>query len=416
MTVTRERMTRLDARQYSYRIEFIFGRLRVPSRTDFVEALLRIAQASPIFRIASVVTPDRRFRVRDPRTLREWAEGIVDCVPGDGLAWFVDGFAERAAVPPDGSLMRFTLTDHHVIFSGDHSLGDNGMLMRMAPAVIAVANGAPIPAWLMCPEPKFVLARALWHTFGRHPLQLRAALATRGPAWEAAEKAGTRPWRPAPTVSVATLSSERFSTLRRAYKGQSSRVPATIAMIMLARNALEAESIEVSPQSWIPIDSRRYLPGGIDPVGNFGADILVSSARGATAVDMAEQLASCLESGRPLLPMSWDSLQPLGPLGRATEVSVRPRADVSVVTLPLRQEVNALPWIDRDEARLYATGPDPDPVAIRCGILPTRSGATVTASYHSNVFPREKVEAALARLAVGDIDELLDPLELNAAS
>jgi hypothetical protein len=405
--IRRERMTRRDALHHGFHLEYLFGPIRVPSREDFVDALTTIARESPLLRVGAQISPDRRSRVQDPQRLREWAERAVRSVPGDGLAHFVDGFAERAADPAGDELMHFTLSDHHVLFSGDHSLGDSGLLMRMAPAVIAVANGRPIPTWLMRPESNWVLIRALWHTFGRNPLQLRAALAARGPQSDAVETTECRPWQPDPTVSVEMLSNERFVALRRAYKGESGRVPATVAMILLAQAAFRAESIEVTSTTWVPIDARRYLPDGIETVGNFAPDVGLSTPAGASAVDVAEQLARGVESARPLLAMSWDSLQPSRQFRLPTVVPARPRAEVSVVTLGLRQEVDGLPWIDRTDCRFYATGPDPDPLAIRCAIMPTRTGATITASYHANVFSREQVEAALARLSSADIDDLV---------
>ena len=413
--IRRERMTRRDALHYGVRLEYLFGPIRVPSRDDFIAALVTIARDSPHMRVGAAITADRRGRVQDPERLREWAERSVDSVPGDGLSRFVDGFAERAAVPAGDELMHFTLSDHHVLFSGDHSLGDSGLLMRMAPAVIAVANGEPVPQWLMRPEGTHVLFRALWNTFARNPLQLRAALAAQGPAADSGDVGELRPWRPDPTVSIEMLTNDRFTALRRAYKGESSRVPATIAMILLTQAAFRAESIEVSETSWVPIDARRYLTDGIDTVGNFAPDVGLSTAGGASALEVSEQLSRGVESARPLLAMAWDSLQPARPFRLPTEVPVRPRAEVSVVTLGLRQEVDGLPWIDRTDNRFYATGPDPDPLAIRCAIMPTRTGATITVSYHANVFARELVEAALARLSSGDIAELMATSVVTAA-
>ena len=414
MTVRRERMTRRDARHYGYRVEYLFGPIRVPSREDFVGALTTIARDSPILRVGADVSPNRRSRIKDPQRLREWAERVVELVPGDGFDHFVEGFAQRAKTPVNAEVMHFTLTDRHVLFSGDHSLGDSGILMRMAPAVVAVANGEPIPRWLMRPEPSRALARALWQTFGRHPRQLRAAVATRGPAWEPVDATELRPWQPDPGVSHVSLTNERFTALRRAYKVPPSQVPATIAMLMLARAAFEAESIEVSASSGVPIDARRYLPDGLDMVGNFAPEVMVSTAGGASAIDLSQQLSRSVESARPLLAMTLSSLRGAPPFRGATEVPVRPRADVGVTTLGLRGEVDGLPWIDRSDSRFYAIGLDPNPVAIRCAITPTRSGATITVSYHANVFPRERVEAALARLSSGDIAELVERSAVNA--
>lgn len=413
MTIRRERMTRRDARHFGFRVEYLFGPIRVPSRDDFVDALTTIARDSPLLRVGADLSADRRSRVKDSQRLHEWAERVVEVVPGDGVDHFVEGFGRRAVAPPDGEVMHFTLTERHVLFSGDHSLGDSGILMRMAPAVIAVANGEPIPTWLMRPEPGHALVRALWKTFGRHPRQLRAALANRGPVWESGDAIELQPWQPDQAISMVTLSNERFGALRRAYKSQSSRVPATIAMLLLVRAALQMSSIEVSALSWVPIDARRYLPDGVDMVGNFAPEVAVTTAGGASALDMSEQLARSVESGRPLLAMMLGSLRSARPFRTPTEVPIRPRADVSVTTLGLRQEVSGLPWIDRNDSWFAASGPESDPLAIGCAITPTRTGATVTASYHANVFSREQVEAALARLNSGDIAELIEQSAVN---
>ncbi|MFT4029247.1 MAG: hypothetical protein QM675_05170 [Protaetiibacter sp.] len=414
--MAQERMTRRDAQHVGIRVEYLFGPIRVPSREAFVEALATIVRETPLLRVGADISPDRRRRISRRDRAAEWAESAVETIPGDGLENFVTGFGPRVSAPPSPAAMHFTLTDRHVLFSGDHSLGDSGILMRMAPAVIAVADGEPVPDWLMRPEPRRALSRAVWHTLGMRPRAWRAALAAGSPAVEQPQEPELRPWTPDPRISTSTITNERFGELRRAYKKDSARVPATIALMAVARAALEAESIDVKPLTWVPIDARRYLPDGVDLVGNFAPPVPVSAGRGDSAVAMSEQLARSVDSGRPLLSMVLSSLRPAHRAAAPLAVPVRPRADVVVTTVGIRQEVDGLPWQDRRDSWFFgATAPGNDPLAICIAIAPTRCGATITASYHGNVFSPRRIDDALARLATGDVGELVERYALRAA-
>lgn len=417
MTIQRERMTRLDEHHRGLRVDYLYGPLEVPSRDDFVAALTTIAATSALSRVGADIAPDGRTRLRDPQRLREWAERIVTAIPGDGLDDFVASYDQRASSEPTADAMRFTLSDRYVLFSGDHSLGDSSILMRMAPAVLAVASGGPLPEWLRRSEPRAALARAVWRTFALHPLKVREVLAgRRTPGAEASSASDElRVWNADPAISTTTLTSARFAELRGAHTTPERKIPASVALLALVRSALEAEGIVISETSWIPIDARRYLRPGFEMVGNFAPQVQISAPAGATAADFSDEFFAALGSGRPLVSLTLSTLRaPVA--GEAPGfVSAQPRADVTVTTVPQRDEIDALAWISPDDGWVFAsTAPGIEPESVRVVIVATRAGATISAAYHANVFERSRVERALARLSTGDVLPLVESYATHA--
>jgi hypothetical protein len=416
VTAKRERMTRLDWHHSGLRVDYLYGPLQVPSRDAFVAALTKIAQTSALPRVGADIAPDRRSRLRDPQRLREWAEGVVTEISGDGLDDFIATYAERASSEPTADAMRFTLSPNHVLFSGDHSLGDSSILMRMAPAVLAVAAGDPLPEWLTHPEPRSSLLRALWRTFGAHPSRVREVLGgRRGDSGVDGDPGPMRPWTPDPAISTTTVSSARFAELRGAHSTPARKVPASGSLLALIRSAFEAESIALSDTSWIPIDARRYLAPGTEMVGNFAPQVQITASEGATAGDFADQLSHALGSGRPLVGLTLSTLRAPVAFAPPTTVAAQTLAEVTVTTIPRRDEIDSLRWQSPETGWVFAsTAPGIEPHSVRVVIVVTRAGATISAAYHQNVFDRAQVERALARLSGGDIRPLVTSYETPA--
>ena len=399
----------------------LIGPVDLPDLETVRSNLDVFASFGPATRIALRPDPDGRRWIHDPRRLLDTIE-VVD-EPADPLDLLV----------PDGrpnAPMRITLAGRYLRTDHEHGVGE----IRFGLLAHQIITGAVSPQ-----DPEMLaqisrrwdgLATAGLRVFGSRPTRvfdvLRSMHETKRtatiPTATKPTAAGPRPAGPefpidagAPTatpppnlgphtVAVAAMPADALNELRR---WRNATLPGTSLFALVVSGltrALVRAGIAVDDVGTLPVDLRRYLPRGTNPLANFVSGIQLPLRDGNDPARLHDDLTNAVASGRPIVSLARvtalsRAAQLLSPDGRHATM-LPTKAPLVFTGIQAHQQVmDSFPWIDRDNS-VYVTGTRP---AVPNGI--TLQSATIhdrlliSASFQPELHSPERIREALTAFA-----------------
>jgi hypothetical protein len=394
----------------------VMGPLVLPPRAALVAALHRVVSLGPGARLG-LVAADRRDWAWTPETQRELCERMVSEIPplGDDLA--PDEVLEHLVGMIDDALpLQVIVSGERLLMIYDHQVVDARFTSRLPAALLDLATGGEMPAWLAEEGVRRPLWRALAATYLRHPARVPALLRARRvqvpvvPAAVAAVPEREQvAWAPSTAVAWGRGDRESFTALRRWLRAQPHAVAFSSAVIVALRAAFVQQGVRLAADSELVWDVRQYLPAGVDTTGNFVTGVPVTGVDDLHAVD--QSIHETVTSGRPLAALLAGAVKErLRPADRRTPSTApaHARGHLVVSNLGVARTMQSLPWVrDGRPAELgYTVHPVPaENLSVQIAVI---DGALqVAVAFNDNVFDRGGIDRAVARF-VADPLSLLD--------
>ncbi|NII50373.1 hypothetical protein [Frigoribacterium endophyticum] len=390
----------------------VMGPLVLPPRAALVAALHRVVSLGPGARLG-LVAADRRDWAWTPETQRELCERMVREIPplGDDLA--PDEVLEHLVGMIDDALpLQVILSGERLLMIYDHQVVDARFTSRLPAALLDLAAGGEMPAWLSAEGVRHPLWRAVAATYLRHPARVPALLRARRvqvptvPTGVVQEREQVA-WAPSTAVAWGRGERRTFTELRRWLRAQPHPVAFSSAVIVALRAAFVREGVRLAAESELVWDVRQYLPAGVDTTGNFVTGVPVTGVDDLLAVD--ESIHETVTSGRPLAALVAGAVKEAVRPGDRRVPATAPahaRGHLVVSNLGVARTMQGLPWVrDGRPAELgYTVHPVPaENLSVQIAVI---DGALqVAVAYNDNVFDRGVVDRALARFVA-------DPLSL----
>ncbi|QHN22202.1 hypothetical protein [Gordonia amarae] len=384
----------------------LIGPVDLPDLETVRRNLDAFASFGPATRIALRPDPDGRRWIHDPRRLLDTIE-VVD-EPADPLDLLV----------PDGrpnAPMRITLAGRYLRTDHEHGVGEIRFGL-LAHQIITGAVSPQDPVMLAQISRRWDgLATAGLRVFGSRPTRvfdvLRSMRETKrtpaGPEFpiDAGAPATTPPPNLGPhTVAVAAMPADALGDLRA---WRDATLPGTSLFALVVSGltrALVRAGITVDDVGTLPVDLRRYLPRGTNPLANFVSGIQLPLRDGNDPARLHDDLTAAVASGRPIV-----SLARVTALSRAAQLlspdnrhatMLPPKTPLVFTGIQAHQQLmDSFPWIDRDNS-VYVTGTRP---AVPNGI--TLQSATIhdrlliSASFQPELHSPERIREALTAFA-----------------
>ena len=391
----------------------VFGPMTLPSRDAIADALWRIAAVGPDARLGLVALDDRTWGF-GLESLRERCDLMVVEAPEFASGDAGDALERLIGRLEPGPPVRILLAGDRLLMILDHGVVDARFTTRLPLALIEVATGGDIPAWLTAENARRPLWSAFVETFAKHPARVATLLRVRRVETPVVPQRVPveRPligWTGSTAVVVANGTRETFKGLHAWLRRRDEPVAFGAGVIVALRAALAAEGLRLGPDSEMVYDVRGYLPTGVEATGSFVTGIPVTGGDDLVAVD--QSLAQTAASGRPLAALMAGAVkEALRPARRRAPgaTPARARARVVVSNLGVNRSLQSLPWV-RD-GRVVDTASAvhpiaPETVAVQLVVLDGRLHVAV--SYNDTSFDRDAVRRAVQAF-VDDPVGLLD--------
>lgn len=346
-------------------------------------------------------------------------EDVVRTISGatdlEQFACIVESVRRRATAAP----FHVVLCGGYVLIDTAHELGDGKLFVDLVHAIGEIISTGEVPAWANIPETRHPLPAALWLWFGRSPghlidvIRARASLKKLGaptPDKAAVSDASLTAWVPSHALEIARSPEASEAALGVWRKAHAPRSSAATVVITLLRRAFAEVGLNSADEVMIAVNCRRYLPAESTVNGNFVVGLSVPFAGFGSIDESGNFLDRVYKSG---LPLSW--LTVASSIARIfsskikdvpTTVSTDPRVHLMYSDLGRPRKFSDSNWFGKDD--LMFTGlldpASPDAITVMSGSV--RGERTLSASFHDNVFPRDKVREAL-RLVTAEPIELL---------
>ena len=377
------------------------------------QALVEIARAGTHTRIG--LRPNRSTNKWDfdPKLRPDAVREIPGAANLAELAAAVESVRRETGEKPP---IQVILCGNYVLIDTNHGLADGKLYMDLIGAISSYTSTGTLPDWTSTPETRHALAKATFRWFVARPKHLRQLVRARsvlhelGSPVDSPVDSEVRPWQPSYAVSFAISSDAVESELKQWRKRNAPNVSGALMAMVLVRRAFQSVGLDASDDVILAVDCRRYLPKTSVVNGNFVLGMSVPLQSTTPIGDAAVALATAYESG---LPLAW--------LGFASTISrvrrsavtatgetapTHPRMRLMYSDLGRPPQIGASNFI-ADEGRMLTGLLDPagpEALTIMAGVVGNER--TFSASFHDNVFPRDKIEAAL-RLATTDPIALL---------
>lgn len=283
------------------RIAVVTGPIDLPRLEVARERLDEFAELGPSSRIG--LTPDahrRRWRHEPGRI----ADAVVSAPPpADALSLLRSG----AATEP----FRATLAGDYLLTEHDHGIGE----VQLALCVHLIVAGGLAPTAQLSrtiDRQDDGLLAASARTFGSDPRRIRrvlkilkglpapSPLASSPPFPEPLGDSMSGPNRGPASVEAATLTVEQVAELRRWREAAGVRASVKTLILCGMVRALTEAGVRLHDDVVIPVDLRRYLRPGVNPLGNFVAGLQFRHRAGDDPDQLQQAIRETVASGRPV--------------------------------------------------------------------------------------------------------------------
>jgi hypothetical protein len=377
-------------------VTVLVGPFEMPSIDALRGAVTVLAERYPDSRLSWSLDPANRHW-RNDRT----AQSIVSEQPWDDsvkLDVRLDAMASDQSLDPPLTLIRYP---NAIGLKMSHAVGDGRLFLTVIAAVLHTAFSGEVVDWPVQSAGRSPLARAAFHTFGRHPALVAAAIRDRFPRPVPEPPRAVLPWTPSRRTGHATMPRERadeFFAWGKKIAPRASRFALEVALIL---RALEKAGIDISTDVRVIVDLRRYL-GWRYIDGNFiaGVPMLISSRM--SPEEISSNIKATNMSGRPLAGTLLTSTR--GGIAAHAPTSVDPEARPQVTFSNMGNsppEIDSLPFLP-DLATVYAASvPPAGPMGLTVLTGENARVMSINLTFHDNVVDPVLVGEAL-NLATSD--------------
>lgn len=383
------------------------GRLDLPPIADLRAAFVELAAQGERTRLGFTISASARHWLFDPHRLAELAEQmVVEHEPPSFTGPDPDevGYRElehllRTTEVDNTTAAHFTRAGDHLIFAQNHALGDAHLTFQLPSALVALARGESMPAWVTATQAAHPLWRAVTHAVrpGRNPLAglLRERISRINR--HTSGRILSSEWTPQPQTAFRCLSRESWQEVKNWRREHAPQASLASLQLVILRQALASAGIAITPETVVLYDCRRYLPGREQVRGNF-------------VVARSQQLGDSPESISATLVNTLEQAQPLATLVAATAKNALrqprtrhdPPAQVDAECLPTfvfpprSPEVEAMPWQRPDLRWLAVSSGPPRANAVTATMMLLGGRLSTSICYHPDVIEPTAVHAAIS--------------------
>lgn len=291
----------LDRAHAGSRVAVVTGPVALPDAGVAAERLREFARLGPAGRIALRPDPERGRWRHDPEALS--AAVVTAPAPADA--------AELLRGATGTAPFRATLAGDYLLTEHDHGIGE--VQLALVAHLLITGALAPTPElYRSISRPDDGLFTAAARVFGTDPRRVWQVLTTRDRRPESIPPplpvpgSGHRPdtaLRSEPgstSVEVAVLDAESVAEIRE--RRRALGVAASVKTLILCAlvRALAEAGVSLHQDIVIPVDLRRYLRRGVNPLGNFVTGLEFRHRPGDDPAELQRALAATIASGRPV--------------------------------------------------------------------------------------------------------------------
>lgn len=393
----------LDRMHAGTRIAVVTGPVRLPDAETARARLLAFARLGPSTRVALRPDGSRRRWRHDPESLRNAV--VTAAAPDDPLA-LLRGAAADAP-------FRVTLAGDYLLTEHDHGIGEI-QLALYAMLVVAGLIGPSADVHRSISARDDGLFSAAARVFGGDPRRVHRVLKILEGLPDPVDPASRPPLpplppRPAPaaapglaptSVEAVMLDAATVSALRQWRDRR--RVEASVKTLLLCGTvrAFAEAGVTLHEDIGVPVDLRRYLRAGVNPLGNFVAGLEFRYRAGDDPAHLQRTMADTLVSGRPVASGLRSSVA--ATLARRRRLAP---ADADGPPRLLFSGINEMAalrrfgWLDTAGGGLYGRV---DPIGtgdLTLGTVGVHGAVTLSVSFHPGRHDPDVISAALRRFA-----------------
>lgn len=386
----------LDRMHAGTRIAVVTGPIDLPDPDTAGERLAAFARLGPATRIALRPEPDGRRWVHVPDAM-PGAVAVADA-PSDPR----DLLRSACARTP----FQVTLAGDYLLTEHDHGIGEIQLALYAMLVVTGALDSAPGLSRSLSRRDDGLVSAAV-RVFGSDPRRVRAVLKILeqlpDPVDDGVPDVPATPAGSAGTsVEAVRLDAATVAGVRR--WRDAAGVAASLKTLLLCGvvRALDDAGLALHPDIVVPVDLRRYLRTGVNPLGNFVAGLRFRHRAGDDPERLQRALSETIESGRPVASAvrsaSAVALQRYRRTGHEEAAGgTLPRLLFSGINemAPLR----ALGWRDPAAGALYGRVDPIGPADLTLGTVGVHGAVTLSVSFHPDRHPAGVISAALQRFA-----------------
>ncbi|MFM9376061.1 hypothetical protein [Gordonia sp. VNK21] len=372
----------------------VFGPMEVPDPADARRRLSAYLDAGPATRVGLRPDPARRRWRWDPESV---VDQVVAVPPASSPEELLT--ALRSAAP-----FRLGFAGPYTTAEFDHGVGE----VQSALLAALVANGVLDPrrpeVLAAVTAPRAGLTSAALRTLAAHPMRIAAILRQlhEQPAAEPPTAAEPVGWGSGPDTRAAVLDAETVAALRaRPASGTRPSVKTLILCALVA--ALADAGVPLDPWLTMPVDLRRYLRPGVNPLGNMVAGVEFHHRPGDDPAELHRRIGVAVASGRPVAGALRSSVAGAGAiLGRR---ALRPEALPPGPARLLFSGIHGSPmfslfrWTDPASAVALCRSDPAGPTDITVTSIEVHGRCTLTASFWPDHQDGDRLQTALDRIA-----------------
>lgn len=397
-------MSAIDSPWLPAQSRVVFGPLTLPSLSDLRAAFVELAAQGERTRAGYTLSPSARRWLFDPHRLAELAEQVVaerasSSTDDDEGYREMERLLETIEVDND-TAAHFTRAGDRLVFVQNHALGDVHLTVQLPSALVRLAQGLPLPAWVDAPLAQHPLWTAVTHAAqpGRKPFaglwRERNSGIRGGPG--IARRTSVE-WNPVPRTAFRCLSRGSWQEVKAWRKEHAPEASLASLHLVILRQALAAAGVAVTPETVVLYDCRRYLPGRAQVRGNF-------------IVARSQRLGDDPHSVNAALAQTLDNAQPLATLVAATArnalrsprthpappAQIDPECLPAFVFPPRSGQVESMPW-RRPDLRGMAVSSAPSRAnAVTATMFLIGGRLSTSICYHPDVITDSSIHAAIA--------------------
>ncbi|MCE1174923.1 MAG: hypothetical protein LWW77_10000 [Propionibacteriales bacterium] len=383
------------------------GRLNLPPLADLRAAFVELAAQGERTRLGYTLSASARNWLFDPRRLTELADEVVveqELPSFAGPDRDEVGYRElehllRTIEVDNTTTAHFVRAGDHLVFTQNHALGDAHLSFQLTSALVTLARGEAMPAWVSAPQAAHPLWQAVTHGIrpGRNPLGglLRDRISRIN--HQTSGRRLSPDWSPHPQTAFRSLSRESWQEVKAWRREHAPQASLASLQLVILRQALASAGIAITPETVVLYDCRRYLPGREQVRGNFV--IARSQQLGDSPEDVSATLANTLEQAQPLATLvaatAKNALR--RPRTRHTPPGQVDAECLPAFVFPPRSaELETLPWQQPDLRWLAVSSGPPRANAVTATMMLLGGRLSTSICYHPDVIDATSVHAAIS--------------------
>ncbi|MEZ5211581.1 hypothetical protein [Gordonia sp. (in: high G+C Gram-positive bacteria)] len=389
------RATVLDRMHAGTRVAAVAGPLELPGEETARERLLAFAALGPATRIGLRPAAGRWRWRHDPQRLA--AAVSTAAAPADPLRLLRGA---RSARP-----LSVTLAGDYLLTEHDHGIGEIQLALYVKMAVTGLLTPSP-ELYRGVGGRRAGLATATARVFGSDPRRIRRVLTILEGLPDPIEPPAAAPASVGPvlpvSVETASLDATAVAEIRRWRDLRGVRASLKTLLLCGMVRAFDDAGLTLHDDIAIPVDLRRYLKSGANPLGNFVAGLEFRHRPGDDPAALQHAITETIASGRPVASavrssVTAGSMLLSGRTPAGESWPGRPRLLFSGINE--MAEFRRFGWLDTQRAAFYGRVDPMGPGDLTLATVGVHGAVTLSVSFHPDRLNTDVISTALRRFA-----------------